>query len=69
VIGRLLCRLGWHRLEWKSQLAVYMKQPEVIYVLTKARCRREDCPEHLWWSTYDIEARPNTIEMEVTNGD
>jgi len=69
VIGRLLCRLGFHRWEWRSDVSAHPENPEAILVRAKARCRREECPEHLWWRTYDVEVRPNVIEMEVTNGD
>jgi hypothetical protein len=68
VIGRLLCRLGLHRYEWRNQVVGDLKT-KTAYTVTRYRCRRETCPGHLWWHTADFEKLNIPYEEEVPHGD
>lgn len=55
---RFLCRLGWHRWEFKTMVDEEQLQESTLIILsTNTRCQREGCPGNLWWVTVDREAR------------
>jgi len=46
------CRIGWHRYEylWRVEDSQYGHE-----FVTRFRCLRPDCPQHLYWALCDAE--------------